>query len=192
VNQTLALTRALQPDPPDDVEGLVELAGGNAALARILQGLPGKGRLPGAGSAARKSYETEIRNLRHYTAAGDKRRKLPRGRLAQMRAKIAPQVTGLFITRLQRLGARARIDADVALAGYTDELDIRSRELPSGGPGLPLSAAEVKSFTTLWLAGKRAEAADLFVEQFGAEYGVEVELIDVDYIKLWAEGDEEP
>lgn len=204
-----ALAEALNPPAPDDVEGLADVAGGNGRLARLVLGIPLGGRLPRAGTAARKAYNAQIRGIQRWrnyetwVAGGRKapydknKMRNPRpASIARLQRSMQDQMTALFITQLRKAGARCRIDADEVIMGGSDAAagTIRSRVMPAHpSPGVYIPPAWVASFTDPFEAGDMSTAVENFELAFAAGYDdVEIQLLDVDEIKLWPEGTAEP
>lgn len=188
-----ALSAALQGDRPESIEEVVDVAGGRPRLARLMSGIPlERKRLPARGTRSRTRYESAMQSLRRYTAEGAKRRLVPGRTLRRMQRLVAHLVSGAFIRRLRSNGARARVEGWVFVAGYHDDGEEVHRQLPQGGPGVYLSPAAVRAFTRPYLDEDLDEATAVFFQVFGDQYGVEIEPLEIDYVKLWPEGTAEP
>lgn len=191
MNAEDALSAALRPPAPEDLDGLVDVAGGRPQLARLIVGLAIGKKLPAIGTRKRTEYETQSRYLRYAQQPGS-RRPLPARSLARARRAIAPRMPAWFIGQLRIRGARSRLAGQVVIGG--SRWEIRHREVPAGGPGVFLDPSEVHDFTASWLEGDVDEAIESYLQHFANGYAVpSIELPDtVDYIKLWPEGTVEP
>lgn len=189
-----ALAAALRrPQPPETVAGLVAAAGGRPAVARALVGLPAAGALPVKGTARRRAYDTQMRSVQRWTTTAAERRGGPSGaQLARIRRLVAPRIGALSRADLLEAGARVRVHADeVAIAGYYDPRDVRSRTMPAGGPGQYLAPDQL-GFLRALEAGDRLLAGELFTGAFGEAYGVDLDFLEVEEIKIWVDGTDEP
>ena len=196
---TTALAQALAPNPAVSTRGYVTALGGPRkgirTLALLKTGQPASAALPPAGSAERRAYLAARRDIERwlkYEEGGAGQRRKPNARwLGEQRSRVRAAAARGLIAGLRRRGARTRVIALVRVSR-----DERTRELPAGGPGLSLDRDGTRLFTGLFLAGKLEEAGAAFERLFFLRYGqgeeLGFELVDVERVKLWPDGEVEP
>ena len=182
---------------PDSGPALVRYAGGRAALVRELTGMDraprrSEYRDAEAFGAARTRWRSAQRNAQRWD----------RGRWPS-RETLSPPVKGRLRRRanverrreLASRGLRARFFARVRVASPgPGRDDSRMRTMPSGGPGVYLAPAVVEDvLATIAEEGRDAGAEDFlgaFFEAYGFDADVEVD--DVQWLKVWPAGEPEP
>lgn len=200
-----ALAAALAaPLPAASTWGLVDALGGRregtSTLAKLRAGLSPTAPLPAVGSPAYVRYRTARRSIERYleferptpVPAGHKekqKRRPPAAWIEAQRGRVRALATRRNVLALRRRGARARIYATVVVSA-----DRRDRELPAGGPGQFLARGPVEQFTDPFLAGDFDAAGAAFEVAFVAAYGdgIDFEFEDVERVKVWPDGTEEP
>lgn len=200
-----ALKRALRPAVSKDPAELVEAAGGGPALARMLVGLPATGRLPKPGTKIRKRYNAAIRQIQRYTTtAGQRRGQGSAGvssaardkAIARWRGVVGPTWRSSFYDRLRAKGGRTRVAGGWRVGGSKDTR--RYRMLPTGGDGAKLATSYTGRMLNAVEVGDWERALAVFLEGFSDGYDVEVTVEDeggpedIDWIKIWVDGDREP
>lgn len=202
-----ALRAALRPAVSSEPRELVEAAGGPAALARMLVGLPAVGRLPKPGTKIRKRYNAAIRQIQRYTTTkeGGQTRGQGAGKvssaardkaIARWRRAVGPTWRSSFWARLRAKGARSRVAGNWRVGRSKDPRQFRT--LPAAGAGVKLSSWTMGELLDAAEAGEWGEALEIFLGAFGDEFGVEVTPEsedgpeDIAWIRIWVDGDREP
>lgn len=196
---------ALRPAVSSEPAELVEAAGGPAALARMLVGLPAAGRLPKPGTEIRKRYNAAIRQIQRYTTGAGQRRGQGAGKvssaareraIARWRKAVGPTWRSSFWARLRAKGARSRLAGNWRVGGSKDPR--RFRELPKAGEGVRLPANVMDELLDAAEAAEWTEALEIFLGAFSDAFGVDVTPEnedgpeDIAWIRIWVDGDREP
>jgi len=197
VTRTLgdALGPALAAPPvPSNGPELVRSAGGRLDLARQLSGMdhsPRRRDYPDDDShqEARKKWRSAQRTAQRWAdgtrTPGKSLTPALKGRLRR-RARIERHAA------LVRDGARARVKATIVVASGGGD-DVRTRTVPSGGPGVVVSPDQMETIFDLLdegdPEGAAAELWDAFVE-FGMPEGSSVE--SVVWLRVWPASEPEP
>lgn len=196
-----ALYVALRGSGPTSAREVVAEFGGPAAAARVIAGVKAGVAPRDMPAAARRRYDNARRQAARWVKVGGQSR-------AGGFAKLDPVVRGRLTRRAWRVkfdrrvavlvekGARARLYATVTVDTPTGGArDVRHRQLPSGGQGVPLAGREVALFSEPLQRRRRdvALAGERFLVVFLAAYGMDaaVEVDDVDDLSIWPEGEPE-
>lgn len=202
-----ALYVALRGPKPVSAREVVSAFGGPAATARVIAGVK-----PGV---APRDMPAEVKrrydNARRQAARWVQVNASVRDRRTGGFAKLDPAVRGRLTRRAWRVqfdrrvgvlvekGARARLYATVTVDTPTGGgRDVRHREMPSGGPAVLLTGAEVALFSEPLQRRRRDVdlAGERFLDAFFASYGgglsaQAVEVDEIDDLALWPEGEPE-
>lgn len=201
------------PAVPSDPDDLVEYAGGKRALTQALSGLdhsPRRKEYPdGArGDAAYKrdytKWRTASRRAQRGTGEGregKQRRGTKEGsRLTEEQKRtLRERATERKVDEITKNGLRARMYAKMRRGSPGKKGEpARWREIPAGGPGVFISASDADDILAeILLEGNEEAAAEFFTQDILANYfgqGAEDqwEVEEVQWLKIWPEGEPEP
>lgn len=178
---------------------LVEYAGGTRALVETLTGMDGPPRRRDYADAeqyeaARLRWRSASRRVQRWRTEGAQRRLTPKLDAGEKR-RVRRQASAVKRARLRQRGLRARLKATVRVgSGFGRKDDVRTRDMPSGGPGVLLPPRDVAEILDALDDEGRDAVAEVFLGLFFAAYGLpeDAELDEVMWLRVWPEGEPEP
>lgn len=193
-------------DDPGPVPGtgreLVRYAGGKAELTRQIAGMSGPPRRGDYADAvdyeaARRRWRSASRRVQRYTTSGAQKRGARRVVLpAAERERVREAAVDRKWRDMVRRGVRMRLRATIKITSPTPGRrdDVRTRDLPAGGPGVYISPDELLPVLDALDDGDRERAAFDLQVAFADAYGMpdELEVDEVYELKVWPDGEPEP
>lgn len=199
-----------EPGPVPSGGALVGYAGGRRALTEALSGMDGPPRPGDFGGrdtddfrAANNRWRSASRRAQRADEAGapgKQRRRTPAERLTPaQRGRLEERAAAAKVEEISSRGMRARMKVRMSVdtPNARGRGAVRTRVMPSGGPGVLIDAATTREI--LEDARERGDevAADLFRPAFFIAYGggledLPLEIEDVIWLKVWPNGEPEP
>lgn len=184
---------------PASGRAIVDYAGGRRALVEQLAGMDGPPRKRDYRSesdyqAARTKWRSASRRVQRWSTEGRQRRAAPQLTPAE-KGKIRRQATREKRRQIAARGLRARLRATVRVgSGFAKRDDVRTRTMPSGGPGVFLDPGTVQDVLDELSEEGRDAAAEDFLGAFWEAYGMpdDAEVDEVSWLHVWPDGDPEP
>lgn len=169
---------------PTSTPAVLSYVGGRTELTRALSGFSSRAAARAAGDE--KAWTNASRQVqRHDTGGAEKRTGWKF--TAEQRDRLEARAVDKKWASLVRGGARVRVTGRVQ--AYAGSPDVRDREIPSGGPGIPVSEDDLIPILDLAEEGNTEQAARLLwatvMDEQPGHYGMPgAELVRLDSLEF--------